>query len=219
MPTDTKPRDHLVRALYADLVGPYQLDEAAIAEQELLELPPSRRFAEYFVEQVRVADKKRPQPRWRRKPKQTIEVLVPLDREVLEKGIHLKDTTGLVLEGRLQPVDKSRGVPPGTQALAIFLVNRRSAGEQGRRDVQFIFQVEMELICEEGIVARPDHTGEGSDDWDSSIADLQFRKSCEYAVGHSIAIEVPSGQEPVRRVSKGNDYLDPKLRGASRRSS
>jgi len=195
MPTDTKPRDHLVRALYADLIGPYQLDEDGIAEQELLELPPSRyyltgflspeverapeevaeddplaigddeneeethgsaqeepkgrnlwpasvgisvllpaaaksvqvfvRFAEYFVEQVRVADKKRPQPRWRRKPKQTIEVEVKLDRELLEKGIHLTDTTGLVLEGRLQPVDKSRGVE-GTQALALFLVNRGS---------------------------------------------------------------------------------------------
>ncbi|HEY5957666.1 MAG TPA: DISARM system helicase DrmA, partial [Polyangiaceae bacterium] len=259
-----------VRALYADLVGPYQLDEGAIAEQELLELPPSRyyltgflspeverapeeiaeddplaigddeneeethgsaqeepkgrnlwpasvgmsvllpaaaksvhvavRFAEYFVEQVRVSEKKRPQPRWRRKPKQTIDVSVPLDREQLEKGIHLKDTTGLVLQGRLQPVDKSRGVAVGTQALALFLVNRRGAGEQGRRDVEFIFQVEMELTCEEGIVARPDYTGEGSNDWDSSIADLQFRNSCEYAVGHNIAVEVPRGQQPVRRV-------------------
>lgn len=33
MPTDTKPRDHLVRALYADLIGPYQLDEDGIAER------------------------------------------------------------------------------------------------------------------------------------------------------------------------------------------
>ena len=158
------------------------------------------RFAEYFVEQVRASDKKRPQPRWRRKPKQTIELLIPLDRQQLENGIHLKDTTGLVLEGRLQPVDKSRGVAAGIQALALFLVNRRSAGEQGRRDVEFIFQVEMELTCEEGIVARPDYTGEGSEDWDSSIADLQFRNNCEYAVGHNIAVDVPPGQQPVRRV-------------------
>ena len=270
MSTDTAPRDHLVRALYADLVGPYQLDEDAIVEQELLELPPSRhyltgflspeverapeevaeddplaigdddneeetsgspqeepkgrnlwpasvgmsvllppeaksvqvavRFAEYFVENVKQSDKKRPQPRWRRKPRQTIEVTVPLDRVELEKGIHLKDTTGLVLEGRLQPVDKSRGLSKGTHALSLFLVNRRRAGEQGRRDVEFIFQVEMELASEAGIVARPDHTGEGSDDWDSSIADLQFRNSCEFAVGHNIAVEVPPGQNPVRRV-------------------
>lgn len=270
MPTDTLPREHLVRALYADLIGPYQLDEEAIAEQELLELPPSRtyltgflapeaerapedvaeddslgvgddeneeethgstqeepkgrnlwpasigmsvllpagaksvkvavRFAEYFVEQVRQADRKRPQPRWRRKPKQTIEVTVPLDRAQLEAGIGLKDTTGLVLEGRLQVVGKSRGVLEGTQALALFLVNRRTAGEKGQRDLEFIFQVEMELCCAEGIVARPDFTGEGSDDWDSNVADLQFRKNCEYAVGHNIAVEVPPGQDPVQRV-------------------
>ncbi|MGE5785716.1 MAG: hypothetical protein ACM3ZE_14055, partial [Myxococcales bacterium] len=49
MPTDTKPRDHLVRALYADLVGPYQLDEDAIAEQELLALPPSRYYLTGFL--------------------------------------------------------------------------------------------------------------------------------------------------------------------------
>ncbi len=135
------------------------------------------RFAEYFVELVRVAEKKRQQQRWRRKPKPTIEVEVKLDRELLEKGIHLKDTTGLVLEGRLQPVDKSRGVAAGTQALALFLVNRRAAGEQGRRDVEYVFQVEMELICEQGIVARPDYTGEGSDDWDSSISDLRIDRT------------------------------------------
>ena len=34
----TAPRDHLVRALHADLIGPYQLDEEAVAEQDLLAL-------------------------------------------------------------------------------------------------------------------------------------------------------------------------------------
>ncbi len=44
-----RPRDHLVRALQADLVGPYQLDEDSIAEQELLELPPSRHYLTGFL--------------------------------------------------------------------------------------------------------------------------------------------------------------------------
>ncbi|PKN50069.1 MAG: hypothetical protein CVU63_00355 [Deltaproteobacteria bacterium HGW-Deltaproteobacteria-20] len=43
------PRDHLLRALQADLVGPYQLDENSIAEQELLELPPSRYYLTGFL--------------------------------------------------------------------------------------------------------------------------------------------------------------------------
>jgi len=40
MPDTTAPRDHLVRALQADLIGPYQLDEEGIADQDILELPP-----------------------------------------------------------------------------------------------------------------------------------------------------------------------------------
>jgi hypothetical protein len=270
MSTVTQPRDHLVRALQADLIGPYQLDEDSIVEQELLELPPSRhyltgflapegerepeevaeddnlqsgdddneeetggsaqeepkgralwpasigmsvllqpsatavdvtvRFAEYFIENVKQSDKKRPQPRWRRKPKQSISTRVPLDQKTLENGILLKDTTGLVLEGRLQPVDSSRGVPDGTQALSLFLVNRRGAGDKGRRDLEFIFQVEMEIACDAGIIARPDHTGEGSEDWDTSVSDLQFRNRCEYAVGHNISVEIPPGQTLVQRV-------------------
>jgi len=42
-------RDHLVRALHADLVGPYAFDESAIVEQELLELPPSRHYLTGFL--------------------------------------------------------------------------------------------------------------------------------------------------------------------------
>lgn len=45
----TSPRDHLLRALHADLIGPYQLDEDSISEQELLELPPSRHYLTGFL--------------------------------------------------------------------------------------------------------------------------------------------------------------------------
>ena len=49
MPDVTAPRDHLVRALHADLVGPYQRDEEAIVEQEILDLPPSRHYLTGFL--------------------------------------------------------------------------------------------------------------------------------------------------------------------------
>jgi hypothetical protein len=268
MSTNTASRDHLVRALYADLVGPYVLDEDGIQEQELLDLPPSHqyltgflapeserapeevaeddslsigddeteeetqgstveepkgrnlwpasvglsvllpataktvavsvRFAEYMVENVRQSDKKRPKVFWRRKPNQTIQVDVPLDRKQLEAGIQLKDTVGLVLIGRLQTITK--GVAARAQALSLFLVNKRTPVDRGRRDLEIIFQVEIELECAAGIVARPNQTGEGSDEWDESIADLQFRSRCEYAVGHNTAVQVPEGQNPVSRV-------------------
>src|SRR5690606_19612791 len=43
------PRRHLCRALEADLIGPYALDEAEAMEQELLTLPPSRYYLTGFL--------------------------------------------------------------------------------------------------------------------------------------------------------------------------
>ena len=44
----TQPREHLVRALQADLVGPYRLDDSEGFE-ETLELPPSRHYLTGFL--------------------------------------------------------------------------------------------------------------------------------------------------------------------------
>jgi hypothetical protein len=266
----TGPRTHLVNALRADLVGPYQLEQGAVVEQELLELPPSRhyltgflapeeerdpedvnqddelaagpdepeeetqnvgeeeprrrnlwpasigmsllvpytpnavsvtvRFAEYVIEPTSVEGRRQPFRWWRRKPKQTITVKVPLDPAELEAGTRLPDTVGLVLAGQIRDAEKAHGVPPGTRALAIFLVNKRPPGDKGRRDEQFIFQVELEVECSEGVVPRPNIGDEDSDRWDDRVADLQFRERCEYAVGHNIAVEVVSREHPVTRV-------------------
>ncbi len=263
------PREHLVRALHADLVGPYAYDESAIAEQELLELPPSRhyltgflvpeeerapdevgeddqlaagddepeeetagstseepkrrnlwpaslgmslllpreatvihatvRFAEYSIELV-ASGRKQPAKWWRRKPKQSIALDVPLEPKTLAKGVAVPNTVGLVLTGQLREVERAHGVDAGTRALSLFLVNQRTPGEKGRRDEQMIFQVELELACDAGIVRRPNMSGEDSDQWDEKVADLQFRARCEYAVGHGIATEVPAGQETITRV-------------------
>src|SRR5690606_4910562 len=157
------------------------------------------RFAEYIVEPTRVEGRRRPVDYWRRKPKQTITVEVPLRPESLERGIPLPNTVGLVLTGRIQDVENAHGVPAGTRALALFLVNRRTPGEKGRRDEQFIFQVELAVECAQGIVPRPNAGGEDSDHWDERVADLQFRDRCEYAVGHNVAVEIPPGQERVTR--------------------
>lgn len=260
------PRNHLVRALQADLVGPYQLEDGD-EEPELLHLPPSRhyltgflapeaerepedetaedelaagsdepeeenqaagaeepqrrnllpasigmsvlvprgvskvhatvRFAEYFADKDPDGGRKR---FWRRKPRQTIEIDVPLAGDGLIKGIPLPNTVSLLLQGQVRPVRKARGIEEGTQALALFLVNRRSVGDRGRRDEQFIFQTELEIECPEGIVSRPDLSDELSDEWDERVADLQFRDRHEYAVGHNVATELPPGQTKITRV-------------------
>ncbi|MBN2192131.1 MAG: hypothetical protein JW751_04890 [Polyangiaceae bacterium] len=50
MPDPTLPRQHVVRALRAMLVGPYALEEAdSLPEQELLELAPSKHYLTGFL--------------------------------------------------------------------------------------------------------------------------------------------------------------------------
>lgn len=72
-----------------------------------------------------------------------VEVL-PLEREALGgDGIALRNTVGVRLIGRLEVVPTIRGLEDGTRALSLFVVNRRGEGEQGRRDEQFLFQVEL----------------------------------------------------------------------------
>ncbi len=269
MPDVTAPRDHLVRALRADLVGPYHLDEDPGAPEETLDLGPSHhyltgflapeeerepddeaadealgagpdeteeetqgeepeakrrnlwpasiglsvllpaataevhvtvRFAEYTLEIEKQEGRGRGKRVWKRKPRQTVSMPVPLDPAALENGIKLRDTVGLVFYGQVKTVDHARGLPDGTLALALFVVNRRGAASPGRRDEQIVFQVEMELENKGGIVPRPNLADEVSREWDQKVSDLQFRGQVEYAVGHGVAVEVPPGQSPVTRV-------------------
>ncbi len=263
------PRDHLLRALRADLIGPYHLDEAPIAAEEILELAPSHhyltgflapeeerepdapdaddplgagsdepeeetqgeepenkrknlwpasiglsvlvpketrevqatvRFAEYYLEVEKAEGRGRSKRLWKRRPRQALPCAVPLDAKALHDGISLGSGSRLTLFGQVRAVEHVRGLDDGTQALALFVVNQRGPGTQGRRDEQLVFQVEMEITCAEGIVPRPDFSDEESAEWDDKVADLQFRGRVEHAVGHGVAVEVPPGQSPVTRV-------------------
>ena len=105
----------------------------------------------------------------------------------------------IYLRGKLGRAE-GHGLPEGTRALSLFIVNERSAGERGRQDEQFLFQVRLELLFEAGFVPRPNRQGEKAKDWDDRVGDLQFRDHCEFAVGHGVSVEVPEPGVPVRRV-------------------
>jgi len=125
---------------------------------------------------------------WRRKPRSPVEVDVPIEPKVLAKGIPLPGFPELVLTGVAEEV-VAPGLPKGVRALSLFLVNRRQPALRGREDEAYIFQVELEVRCAKGFVARPNVRGEGSEEWDERVADLQFRNRVEYVVGHGIAAE------------------------------
>ena len=92
----------------------------------------------------------------------------------------------------MRPVESAAleaGLPAGTRTVSVFLVNRRKPAPDEVKDKAFAFQAQLEIRADVPLVARPDLRGLASDDWDDRIADLQYRDTGEYAVGHNVATE------------------------------
>lgn len=145
------------------------------------------------------AKRRRGRPLWRRVPRPPVVLRVPLDPARLAKGLPIPESGGAVLFGNLKPAS-APGLPAGTRALALFVVNRREPREKPLQDEAFMFQVGLEVRHPRGLVARPNRQGERSTDWDERVADLQFRDFVEYAVGHGASVEVPDLTAPVQVV-------------------
>jgi hypothetical protein len=153
------------------------------------------RYADYVAEaQETEADedgnKKRGRPaiHWRRMAPEPIERTIALDPEALTGGLKLGDS-GLKLFGQIEETEAVDGLPAGTRALALFVVNDRApVTDKQRRDEAYVFQVGLELRHGAGLVARPDLAGLAADDWDDAVMDLQFRDRKRYAVGHGVSV-------------------------------
>ncbi len=136
---------------------------------------------------------------WRRSPTQSRTETVNLKDDSLHgDGVRIKDSRGLRLQGQVEAVGDVPGLPPGTRAVSLFLVNRRAGEAPGYRDAAYVFQVELQVRCTQGFVGRQDRSAEGDHhDLDEQIGDLQHRGVLEYGVGHGVSVEVPAGQDPV----------------------
>ncbi|MGB7443879.1 MAG: DISARM system helicase DrmA, partial [Coleofasciculaceae cyanobacterium] len=78
-------------------------------------------------------------------------------------------------------------LPSGTRSLALFLVNYRRPAADVERDSKYIFQAKLTVTTTDSFVPRPNPRGQSNDDWDESVADLQYRHDYEYAVGHNVS--------------------------------
>jgi hypothetical protein len=81
------------------------------------------------------------------------------------------------------------GLSAGTQAVAVFLVNERKPDASDEKDRAFIFQASLELTCSAGFVPRPDPRRGSDDNWDDSVADVQYADVFEYATGHGVSAD------------------------------
>lgn len=129
----------------------------------------------------------RDRPNWLRVPRNPPGIKIPLNAAALEKGVEVYGSAGVEIEGRIAPTS-GPGLPKGTRALSLFVVNRREPEEKLRADLAFIFQAKLRIRYDRGFVARPNLTGEGAQHFDDQVADLQYRHQMEYAVGHGVAV-------------------------------
>ncbi len=137
--------------------------------------------------------------RWRRVPR-AAEVVVTL-AEGTPTPVGLPGFTDLQVVVSVRTVSDHGLVPTGTRSVSVFVVNRRPPARDTQRDAAYVFQPALSLHTEEPFVPRPDLHGQGSDDRDEEIADLQYKDVVEYAVGHNIAaVAVKSADDHCREV-------------------
>src|SRR5206468_3916024 len=82
------------------------------------------------------------------------------------------------------------GLPARTLAVSVFLVNRREVLEavDELKDERFIFQAALTVEADRPFVPRPNPRGHERHDPDERIADLQYRDTMEFAVGHGTSV-------------------------------
>jgi len=107
-----------------------------------------------------------------------------------EKDVH--DSDGLKIAYLARQVGllaSDAGVPPDARTVSVFLVNRRTPKPDEKKDEAFAFQVQLEIHGDTEFLARPDLRSLASGEWDERVADLQYRDTGEYAVGHNVATD------------------------------
>lgn len=154
-------------------------------------------WAEYVPEERESETGRRPRKMWRRVKRAPVCLEIPLDARRIAAGVSVTQD-GVYLAGKLETV----GIPErDTRALALFLVNGRPPFETGPQDERCLFQAELEVTFDAGIVARPNRADGGAEDWDARVADLQFRDRCEHAVGHGVSVAVAEPEDGGRVIT------------------
>ena len=127
---------------------------------------------------------------WERRPRE-VEVEIALTEAADPVIVELDGSGGLQLHlvgKRIPAEDHTATIPPGTQSISLFLVNRRALNDD-EPDLTFAFQAEIDVRCVVPFVPRPDPRGVLAEDWDELVADLHYADAPEYAVGHAVSAE------------------------------
>lgn len=138
---------------------------------------------------------------WARMPK-ALTLTVPIS-EVGEpsKAVPVSGSDGLKVYSSARKAGGGlTGLPDGTRAVAVFLVNERQPAPSDVKDRAFTFQAALELECNDGFVARRDPRRGDEKEWDDIVADVQYADVFEYATGHGVAADWAAGANGCTRV-------------------
>src|SRR5690606_7383129 len=139
---------------------PPPLGLSVIVPPGVRELGATVRYANYERIEREEPDRERPRKVWKRIPMPGVTETIDLDdRASSDPGVAVRDSRGLRLITEVQVLPPEAGVPAGSRAVAVFLVNHRAPETApGLGDGAFVFQVELTLECEAGFVPRPDRS-------------------------------------------------------------
>ncbi len=147
----------------------------------------------------------KPFPVWRRTPR-VESVPFPLGASTGMRTVDVPESGGLrlhIVERSLTGAALGGGIPPGTRAVSVFLVNERPVSRDTKlSEAGDVFQAEVEVRCEAGLIGRPDPRWGRHHDWDAEVAGLHYRDTPEFATGHGVSadweIEADGGCRRVR---------------------
>lgn len=127
---------------------------------------------------------------WQRTPRNE-NVVIDLSKPIPER-IPVPNALGLNLVVASQAIPSDWAtlgeIPKGAKSLSIFLVNEKEIpSDEYFRDLGFIFQVELSISSDQPFLPRPNLKGLILDDSDERIADVQYRDTYEFSVGHGVA--------------------------------
>ena len=115
---------------------------------------------------------------------------VPVQLKPGSSTVPVLNGAGLELVVSVEPVGNGDGaleLPSGTRSVSVFLVNRREPRPKDVREEGYAFQASLTLTSPVPFVARPNLRGRDTGDNDERVADLQYRRVFELAVGHGVA--------------------------------
>lgn len=164
---------------------PCSLGMSVLVPQDATHLTVTSRWGDYTPREVG----SRPDIEWvRAERRETVSIELDGDKAVPPVK-PVPGSGGLEVVTSIRAIMTSEelpGLPPGTRAVSVFLVNRRAPieGQENLKETRFVFQAGLTVESERPFVPRPNPRGRDAEDADERIADLQYRDVMEYAVGH-----------------------------------